>query len=81
MLAPYMAPARRVERGAALWGLLTDRERAFLCKAARVDAVLVASDWSALPETARVDLLAAWQRFADWVRQTEARLDRTERGL
>lgn len=79
ILAPYLAPERRVEPGAALWVLLNDGERKFLLRMAKLDAVLAESSWRDLNDSAQTDVLAAWQRLAEWVGRIGQHLDRVGR--
>lgn len=79
MLAPYIAPARRVDAGEALWVVLTDSERRFICRAAKVDADLAAYSWRDLPEPVRADVVGAWYRLAEWVGRVQLHLETVAR--
>lgn len=79
MLAPYSGAARRVDPGEALWTLLTDSERRFLCRVAKLDGGLAALAWRELPEGERAEIVTAWERLADWVGRVSLHLDAVRR--
>lgn len=79
MLAPELAPRRRVEPGEALWTLLNDNERAFICRWARVDSALISHSWKDLPDAERDAIVHAWNRLREWVERVQLHIDVTRR--